>query len=55
MCHIKTTRSERFTDTLQFNHKWITKPTVTHADKVMAAIADCAQALKNVDLDKGTA
>ena len=53
-CHIKDTKSERFTDTAQFHHKNITRPTVTHADKVMAAIAECAKAIKNINSTKGT-
>lgn len=53
-CHIKATKSERFTDTIQFNHKRITRPTVTHADKVMQAIADCAKAIKNISGSKGS-
>ena len=47
-CHIKSTNSERFTDTIHFNHKNLTRPTITHADKVMAAIADCAKSIKNL-------
>ena len=46
ICHIKSTNSERFTDTIHFNHKKITRPTITHADKVMAAISDCTKAIK---------
>ena len=46
LCHIKTTNSERFTDTAQFSHNMITKPTITYTDKIMAAIADCAKAIK---------
>ena len=53
-CHIKDTKSERFTDTAQFHHKNITRPTVTHADKVMAAIAECAKSIKNINSTKGT-
>ena len=52
-CHIQSTKSERFTDTIQFNHKNITRPTVSHADKVMAAIADCAKAIQNIGGSKG--
>ena len=40
--------SESFTDTAQFSHKNITKPTITHADKIMAAIADCSKAINNM-------
>ena len=54
LCHIKTTNSERFTDTAQFSHKNITKPTITHANKVMAAIADCDKAIKNMVSNNGT-
>ena len=54
LCHIKTTNSERFTDTAQFSHKIITKPTITHADKIMAAIADCAKAIKNMGSNDGS-
>ena len=45
-CHIKSTNSKRFTDTIHFNHKNIAQPIITHAEKVMAAIADCAKAIK---------
>ena len=51
LCHIKTTNSERFTNTAQFSHKMITKPTITHAEKIMAAIADCAKAIKNMGIN----
>ena len=45
-CAIKSTKSERLTDTLQFNHKEITKPNITHADKLMHAIADFMKHIK---------
>ena len=45
-CHNKATKSERVSDTVNFSHKNITRPTITHADKVMNAIADCAKASK---------
>ena len=51
--HIKTTNSERFTDTAQFSRKIITKPTITHADKIMAAIVDCAKAIKKMGSNDG--
>jgi hypothetical protein len=44
-CHIKHTKSERLSDTVQFQHKRITNPTITHANKVMHALADCVKAL----------
>ena len=46
LCHIKTTNSERFTDTVQFSHHKITKPAITHADKIMSPISDCNKAIK---------
>ena len=45
LCYVKSTKSERFTDTMQFNHKYITNPMLTHVDKVMNAIVDCAKAI----------
>ena len=47
-CHINSTNSKRFTDTIHFNHKNLNRPTITHAAKVMAAIADCSRAIKNL-------
>ena len=52
-CHIKDTRSERFSDTVDFSHKRITNPTITHADKVMKAIAECAKAIKDTNSEQG--
>ena len=54
LCHIKTTNSERFTDTAQFSHKIITKPTITHANKIMAAIAECDESIKNMGINDGS-
>ena len=53
LCHIKTTNSERFTDTAQFSHQKITKPAITHADKIMAAIADFNKAIRNMVSNDG--
>ena len=53
LCHINTTNSERFTNIAQFSHQNITKPTITHADKIMAAIADCNKAIKNMGSNDG--
>ena len=47
-CHVKNTRSERLTDTVHLQHKTITNPQVSHADKVMAAISDCSKAIKGM-------
>ena len=54
ICHIKTTNSERFNDTAQFIHQKITKPAITHAEKIMAAIADCNKAIKNMGSNDGS-
>ena len=53
LCHIKTTNSERFTDTAQFSHQKITKPAITHAENIMAAIADCNKTIKNMGSNDG--
>jgi hypothetical protein len=47
-CHILHTKSERLSDTVQFQHKRITNPTITHADKVMHALADCVKVLQGM-------
>ena len=52
-CHIKATKSERVLDTVNFRHKNSTRPTITHADKVMNAIADCAKAFKHITSPNG--
>ena len=49
-CHIKETKSDRFSDTVQFQHKDITNPTVTPHDKLMHALADCAKAIKGIEI-----
>ena len=40
-CHVKDTKGEQLRDTVQFQHKDITNPTITHADKLVNAIATC--------------
>ena len=44
-CHIKSTNSEHFTGTINFNHKKLTQ--------VMAAIADCAKSINNLGNSNG--
>eukprot|EP00804_Cyclotella_cryptica_P002928 CCRYP_013287-RA/>CCRYP_013287-RA protein AED:0.38 eAED:0.38 QI:0/0/0/1/1/1/2/0/632 len=53
-CHIKSTNSERLSETVHFHHKHITNPSLTPTDKLMAAIADCAHALKGLAHSMGT-
>lgn len=38
-CHTKSTKSERLSDTEQFQHKSITNPSLTPADKLMNVLA----------------
>jgi hypothetical protein len=52
-CHIKATKSEWVSDTINFSHKHITRPTITHADKVMNVITDCAKAIKDITSSNG--
>jgi hypothetical protein len=47
-CHIKHTKSERLSDTVQFQHKFITNLSITHADKVMHALAECVKAIQGM-------
>jgi hypothetical protein len=44
-CHVKATKSECHSDTVRFKHKNITNPTITHADKVMQALAECVKTI----------
>jgi len=53
-CHIKGTNRDRVSDTVQFQHKDITNPTITHHDKIMHALADCAKAIKGLSNSKAT-
>ena len=46
-CHIKTTKKEGLTNTVDFQHKIITNPTITHAYKVMHAIQQVIQYRKS--------
>ncbi len=47
-CYIKHTKSKRLSDTVQFQHMRITNPTITHADKVMHALADRIETLQGM-------
>ena len=53
LCHVQSTRSERYTDIVQFAHKNITSPTISHANKVTAVVADCAKAIKGLSGKNG--
>ncbi len=47
-CHIKHTKSKQLSDTVQFQHKCITNPSITHANKVMQALAKCIKAIQGM-------
>ena len=56
-CHIvyvKSTRSDRVSDTVHFKHKNITQPTITPEDTIVKALNDLTQALKERRNTKGT-
>ncbi len=44
-CYVKATKSRCHSDTVHFKHKNITNPTITHADKVMQALAECVKTI----------
>ena len=52
ICHVKETRSDRFCDTVKFQHKSITNPTMSHADKLMHALSHCSKLLEGVATDE---
>jgi hypothetical protein len=47
-CPIKHTKSKQLSDTVQFQHKRITNPSIMHANKVMHALAECAKAIQGM-------
>ncbi len=47
-CHIKHTKGKRLSDMVQFQHKRITNPSITHANKVMHTLADCIKAIQGM-------
>jgi hypothetical protein len=42
-CYVKAAKSKRHSDTVHFKNKNIRNPTITHADKVMQALAECVK------------
>ncbi len=46
--HIKHTKSKQLSDTVQFQHKRITNPSITYADKVMQALAEYVKAIQGM-------
>lgn len=53
-CYVRGTGSECLSNTVQSMHKHITNPTITHGDKVMRAIAECAKALRGMSRGEAT-
>ncbi len=47
-CHIKHTKSKQLSNTVQFQHKHITNPSITHANKVMQALAEWVNAIQGM-------
>jgi hypothetical protein len=47
-CHVKRTKSKHLFDTVQFQHKRITNPSITHTIKVMHASANCVKAIQGM-------
>ncbi len=47
-CPIKHTKSERLSNTVQFQRKRITNPSITHTNKVMHALADSVKAIQGM-------
>ncbi|KAL7475055.1 hypothetical protein ACHAW6_000989, partial [Cyclotella cf. meneghiniana] len=50
-CHVvfvKATKSKCITDTVFFKHKYITQPTVTHADAIVNAYHNMVKAIQNL-------
>ena len=43
--HVKGTKTDRIPETVFFKHKYLTNPTVTHADKVVNAARSLCEAL----------
>jgi hypothetical protein len=46
--HIKHTKSKQLSNTVQFQHKRITNPSITHTNKVMQALAECIKAIQGM-------
>ena len=44
-CHVKHTKSERLSNTVQFQHKSITNPLISPVNKLMLALANCKEIL----------
>jgi hypothetical protein len=44
-CYVKATKSKHHSGTVHFKHKNIIKPTITHVDKVMQALAECVKTI----------
>jgi hypothetical protein len=47
-CHIHHTKSKRLSNTVQLQHKHIINPSITHADKVMHALAECINVIRGM-------
>ena len=49
VCHIKPARhNKQLSDTVDFKHKRITNPTITHADKIMIMITSLVKTINGL-------
>ena len=46
--YMHATRAERLSDTVEFQHRSITRPTVSHGDRVTRALASFVEAIKSM-------
>ena len=53
LCQVKVTKSERLTETIKFQHKNMIRTTVTHSNKILAAISYCAKVIRNLGNNEG--
>ena len=47
-CHIKETHSKHFSYRVQFQHKSIINPTITHGKKIIRDIAECTKVIQGL-------
>ncbi|KAL7477582.1 hypothetical protein ACHAW6_004477 [Cyclotella cf. meneghiniana] len=47
-CHIKHTNSECFSNTVEFQHKRITNPSISPVNKIRTAISSCIHAIHSL-------
>ncbi len=48
ICHIKHMKSKQLSNTVQFQHKCITNPSIMHTNKVMQALEECIKTIQGM-------